>query len=306
MTIQVIVFDADGVVQHTHFDWRERLGSLIGGDVADAFADAIFAAEKPALTGEAEFRDTLGDILTRWRISQSIDDVLAIWNDISPDQAALALVDELRGRGLRVCLATNQQRQRGEYMDRTLGYRTRFNQSFYSYQVGSRKPDRAFFEHMLQSLGCAPDEILFIDDSAGNVAAAQAVGMRAARYDTSAEPVSGLRELVLRQSLQPDESLQRDESLQPDESLQRDESPQRVESLQPDESTAPLVLALRNLRKSYGAVKALDDIELRVREGQVYGFLGRNGAGKSTALRIVMGITHASRGEVGGGVSLRF
>ncbi len=60
----------------------------------------------------------------------------------------------------------------------------------------------------------------------------------------------------------------------------------------------PPVLELRSLSKSYGRVRALTDLTLTVGQGEVYGFLGRNGAGKSTAIRIIMGITRASGGEV--------
>jgi len=61
---------------------------------------------------------------------------------------------------------------------------------------------------------------------------------------------------------------------------------------------APPVLEVRGLHKRYGAVEALRELDLTVRAGEVYGFLGRNGAGKSTTIRIVMGITRPSGGEV--------
>jgi ABC-2 type transport system ATP-binding protein len=57
-------------------------------------------------------------------------------------------------------------------------------------------------------------------------------------------------------------------------------------------------LELRGLVKRYGKVLALDGLDLTVDAGQVYGFLGRNGAGKSSTLRIVMGVTSADRGSV--------
>jgi ABC-2 type transport system ATP-binding protein len=60
---------------------------------------------------------------------------------------------------------------------------------------------------------------------------------------------------------------------------------------------APIV-ALTNVTKVYGEVTALSGLDLVVAPGQVYGFLGRNGAGKSTTLRIIMGITRATAGEV--------
>ena len=58
------------------------------------------------------------------------------------------------------------------------------------------------------------------------------------------------------------------------------------------------MIRLRGLVKRYGAVEALRGLDLDVRPGQVYGFLGRNGAGKSTALRIIMGITLPTAGDV--------
>jgi ABC-2 type transport system ATP-binding protein len=58
------------------------------------------------------------------------------------------------------------------------------------------------------------------------------------------------------------------------------------------------MVALRGLVKRYGAVEALRGLDLTVEPGRVYGFLGRNGAGKSTALRIIMGITQATSGDV--------
>ncbi|MEO0998309.1 MAG: ABC transporter ATP-binding protein [Pseudomonadota bacterium] len=57
-------------------------------------------------------------------------------------------------------------------------------------------------------------------------------------------------------------------------------------------------LELLNAEKRYGKLEALRGLDMHVGEGDIYGFLGRNGAGKSTALRIIMGVTHADRGEL--------
>lgn len=58
------------------------------------------------------------------------------------------------------------------------------------------------------------------------------------------------------------------------------------------------VLETRALTKRYGKVAALRGLDLSVGAGEVYGFLGRNGAGKSTTIRILMGITKPDQGEV--------
>jgi ABC-2 type transport system ATP-binding protein len=67
---------------------------------------------------------------------------------------------------------------------------------------------------------------------------------------------------------------------------------------QPSMNQVEPVVALRGLGKRYGAVEALRGLDLTVGAGQIYGFLGRNGAGKSTALRVIMGITHPTAGAV--------
>ena len=59
-----------------------------------------------------------------------------------------------------------------------------------------------------------------------------------------------------------------------------------------------LALATRGLRKSYGARRALDGLNLSVPEGVVYGFLGPNGAGKTTTMRVLTGLIHADGGTV--------
>ncbi|HEY8430671.1 MAG TPA: ABC transporter ATP-binding protein, partial [Sandaracinaceae bacterium] len=58
------------------------------------------------------------------------------------------------------------------------------------------------------------------------------------------------------------------------------------------------MVEVRGLVKRYGSVRALEGLDLSVGRGEVYGFLGRNGAGKSTTIRILMGITPPDDGEV--------
>jgi ABC-2 type transport system ATP-binding protein len=72
-------------------------------------------------------------------------------------------------------------------------------------------------------------------------------------------------------------------------------------------------LAVRELRKSYGAVEALRGISFTVEQGEVFGLLGPNGAGKTTTVEILEGYRNRDAGEVtvlgvdpeNGGTSLR-
>jgi ABC-type multidrug transport system ATPase subunit len=62
--------------------------------------------------------------------------------------------------------------------------------------------------------------------------------------------------------------------------------------------SADVVLRTQNLLKHYGRVRAVDGIDLEVRRGEVYGFLGRNGAGKTSTIRIVLGLIRPTAGTV--------
>jgi ABC-2 type transport system ATP-binding protein len=63
-------------------------------------------------------------------------------------------------------------------------------------------------------------------------------------------------------------------------------------------SPAPSPLLLRQLRKAYGDVVAVDGLDLEVRPGECFGLLGPNGAGKTTTIEICEGLTEPDAGEV--------
>ena len=58
------------------------------------------------------------------------------------------------------------------------------------------------------------------------------------------------------------------------------------------------MLELEGLSKRYGAVVALDGLSFTVQPGQMFGFVGTNGAGKTTAMRIVLGVLEPDAGQV--------
>jgi len=61
---------------------------------------------------------------------------------------------------------------------------------------------------------------------------------------------------------------------------------------------APLALEIRDLHAWYGESHVLHGVNLEVRAGEVVTLLGRNGAGRTTTLRAVMGLTGARRGSI--------
>jgi ABC-type multidrug transport system ATPase subunit len=58
------------------------------------------------------------------------------------------------------------------------------------------------------------------------------------------------------------------------------------------------ILSAQNLTKSFRNFKAVEDVSFSVAKGTVYGFLGENGAGKSTTMRMLLGLIKPDKGEV--------
>ena len=55
---------------------------------------------------------------------------------------------------------------------------------------------------------------------------------------------------------------------------------------------------MRHVTKTFGSHTAVDDLSLDVPLGSVYGFIGPNGLGKTTTLRMIMNIFHPDRGSI--------
>jgi len=59
-----------------------------------------------------------------------------------------------------------------------------------------------------------------------------------------------------------------------------------------------LLVNVQHLSKTFGQFKAVEDLSFSVQEGEVYGFLGQNGAGKSTTIRMVLSLIKPSGGSI--------
>ena len=57
------------------------------------------------------------------------------------------------------------------------------------------------------------------------------------------------------------------------------------------------MIELKNLNKNYGETQAVNQLNLEIPTGSIYGFLGPNGSGKTTAIRMLCGLLTPSDGE---------
>jgi len=65
----------------------------------------------------------------------------------------------------------------------------------------------------------------------------------------------------------------------------------------PAEAQAPLAIDVQGLTKSFGKKLVVDHLAMQVRRGQIYGFLGPNGSGKTTTIRMICGLLTPDEGR---------
>lgn len=202
MTVSTLLLDADGVLQRVPHGWEESMRPALEGrvDDVDGFLAEASAAERPALTGTVRWLDVLPGLLSRWGIPEAYDDLVRIWLSIEPVPGVREIVEALRGKGIRCCLATNQDVTRGELMHESLGYGDLLDETFYSYDLGVAKPDPAYFTTILELLGTDAQDVLFVDDNLRNVETARSVGLGAEQW-LHTEGLDVLRDHLARHGL---------------------------------------------------------------------------------------------------------
>ena len=138
------------------------------------------------MTGRADFENQLAAVLGRWGNPGTVENTLSIWRTIEVDAGVIATIAALRRGGIGCHLASNQHAQRARYMTDVLGYDVVFDRTFFSCRVGFAKPDRAYFDHVLEELALPAQDVLFIDDVAANVASARDAGIRSVHFAANA------------------------------------------------------------------------------------------------------------------------
>ena len=63
-------------------------------------------------------------------------------------------------------------------------------------------------------------------------------------------------------------------------------------------SKTEAILEIKKLKKYYGDIRGVEDVNMKIKEGEVYGFIGPNGSGKSTTIKTIMSLISATSGNV--------
>jgi len=182
----VILFDVGGVLLTNGWDHNERARVLQHFDLDRATFEARHPVPYDAWERDAiSLRAYLDDTVFYEPRSFSFDDffgVMLTQSKLLPD-GALPILEELAAsRNYTLGALNNEARETNEYRFKHFGLRKLFQVALSSCYLGLRKPELAIYHRALDLMGKPAHRTLFIDDRPENVAAAEAAGMKAIRF----------------------------------------------------------------------------------------------------------------------------
>lgn len=186
--VRALMVDVDGVLVTGRPEdgrhWASSVDADLGLELVDLQAGFFALHWESIITGKYGLTETLDVVLPKIAPHLTSRDLIDYWfaKDARLNEALLSQLDRLRGSGVRVFLASNQEHLRARYLIETLGLGERCDGIFYSAALGYRKPDRRFFKKAAALAGASPGEIVLLDDLIENVLAAHESGWRAVHW----------------------------------------------------------------------------------------------------------------------------
>jgi putative hydrolase of the HAD superfamily len=119
----------------------------------------------------------------------------AIGAHLQPMPDSVALIARVRAAGHSLGLLSNMPRTYADHLEAMHECFGWFDHRAWSGRLGLVKPDRAFFDHVLEQLAVAPAQAVFIDDHIGHVEAARRYGWSAVHFRSAAQAEQDLRAL---------------------------------------------------------------------------------------------------------------
>ena len=186
---EVVLFDLGGVL----IDWNPR--HLYRKLIADEAFLEWFLAEvcspewNAAQDAGRTWAAAVAEATARHPEHQALIEAYAArWPEmVAGDiEESVAVLTALAARGVPLFALTNWSAETFHHARNRFAWLRHFQDILVSGEVALKKPDPAIFRLMLDRIGAAPANVLFVDDSAANIAASQALGMQTLHFTSPA------------------------------------------------------------------------------------------------------------------------
>ncbi len=193
--MRAVLLDIGGVLELTPEprwidQWEVRLGLEPGG-----LAQVVSPLWRPGRTGDACLADIERATAAALRLTP--DESRQLWHDMwtwylgTLNHQLMAYLKTLRPRYATAILSNSfvgaREREEARY-----GFAAHFHPIIYSHEEGMEKPDPGFYRLACDRLNCAAGEIVFVDDTPGHVAAAEAAGMRGVVFSDTSSGIAAI------------------------------------------------------------------------------------------------------------------
>lgn len=183
--VKSLLLDVDGVIANGEiFSQQLAKDYNISPETVTPFFKGEF---QKCVVGEKDLKEAVGPYLKEWGWEKSTEDLLDYWfkAEHKIDEPLIEYVKSLQKRGIKCYLATNQEKYRAEYMLAKMGFKDIFDGFFFSSLIGHKKPNKEFFDHILEKLApIKANEILFWDNTLTHIEGARVTGLQAEQYTT--------------------------------------------------------------------------------------------------------------------------
>lgn len=178
MKYKAIFFDADGVLIRNKYLFTDQLKQDYGIEIQKMlpFFTGVF---RECAIGKADLKEELGKVIDEWGWKGSVDELLRYWlsKGTEIEEEVLKYIKAVKAQGVRCYLATDQEKYRGEYLQRTFGNGNPFEQVFFSAAIGTSKKTEPFWEAVFAKVNEPREQTLFVDDDEDNIKAVSSFGI---------------------------------------------------------------------------------------------------------------------------------
>ncbi len=197
---RVVVFDYGEVISREPTEADRELLVARAGVAAEPFWAAYWAHREPLDQGTASIAEYWAAVARDLGVEWSAVDVHELWaidhrGWLSVDPGTLRVLHALADGGTRLALLSNAGADFSGWL-RSGSFAPLFERVFVSGELGLVKPHAAIYEHVIDELGIAPSELLFVDNKSENVEGARAVGGDGHVFTDAASLEAWLRSLA--------------------------------------------------------------------------------------------------------------